>query len=306
MGMAEVIPGVSGGTIAFITGIYERLLLSIRSFGPGLIPVFRREGVAGIWRAVQGPFLLALLAGMVIGIVVGIFGITWLIEHYTKGVWSFFFGLILASAWWVARSAGRWNWLDWSALLVAALLSYTITVASPASGTEALWFVLLSGVIAISAMILPGISGSFLLLLLGMYTFIIQSVKGLLETRSAEHLVVVSVFAVGCVIGLAGASRVLTWIFKYYRNVALAVLTGFMLGSLNRLWPWKKVLSWRINSQGESVPLSEKSILPLDYTGDPQYWLVTGSVIFGILLVVILGRLSPDPEQEPEVHESHV
>jgi putative membrane protein len=306
MGMAEVVPGVSGGTIAFITGIYEELLLSIRAFGPGLIPVFRSQGVSGVWRAVHGSFLLALLAGMSIGIVAGIFGISWLIEHYTKGVWSFFFGLILASAWWVARSAGRWSWMDWVALLAAAILSYTITVASPASGTEALWFVLLSGVIAISAMILPGISGSFLLLLLGMYTYIIESVKGLLETRAQEHLLVVSVFAIGCLIGLAGASRILTWIFQHFRNVALAILTGFMIGSLNRLWPWKEVLSWRINSKGDHVPLVEKSILPQDYTGEPQYVLVIGSVLLGLALVFFLGRLSPDPEEEPEVHQDRV
>jgi putative membrane protein len=299
MGMAEVVPGVSGGTIAFITGIYEQLLEAIRAFHPRLIGVARRKGLVAVWTAIHGPFILALLAGMAGGIVIGVFGISWLIAHYPMGVWSFFFGLILASSIWVARSADRWGLADWVGFLGATLLAYGITVASPATGTEALWFVLVSGTIAISAMLLPGISGSFLLLLMGMYTLIIESVKGLLKTWSPEYLLVVGTFALGCLIGLAGASRLLHWVFQHFRNLALAILTGFMLGSLNRLWPWKRVDSYRINSKGEEVPFIESSILPADYPQDPQYLLVILSAVAGFSLVWLLGRVAPRAESGP-------
>lgn len=299
MGVAEVVPGVSGGTIAFITGIYEELLLSIRAVHPRLISVFRREGLAAVWQQLHGPFLLALLIGMAGGIVVGVFGISWLIAHYPKGVWSFFFGLILASAWWVARSSGRWSPGAWLGFVAATLLAYSITVISPSTGNESLWFVALSGMIAISAMLLPGISGSFLLLLMGMYTFIIGNVKAFLQTFALEHLYVVGAFGIGCLVGLAGASRVLTWIFQHFRDLALAILTGFMLGSLNRLWPWKVVEQYRLNSHGEEVPLIERSISPLEYAGDPQFLLVLSSMVLGFALVYLLGRFSPEPESGP-------
>lgn len=299
MGMAEVVPGVSGGTIAFITGIYEQLLESIRAFHPRLVPIWRERGFAAVWEEIHGWFLLSLLFGMAAGIVVGVFGISWLIAHYPKVVWSFFFGLILASAVWVARSVDKWQWTDLVGFLLATLLAYGITVASPATGTEALWFVLLSGTIAISAMLLPGISGSFLLLLMGMYTLIIESVKGLLKTFALEYLLVVGTFGIGCLIGLAGASRALHWVFMHFRNLALAILTGFMLGSLNRLWPWKEVLSVRLNSKGEEVPFLERSILPTDYVGDPQYLLVVAAAVAGFLLVGLLGRMAPKAESGP-------
>ncbi|MEZ5030766.1 MAG: DUF368 domain-containing protein [Saprospiraceae bacterium] len=293
MGMAEVVPGVSGGTIAFITGIYERLLEAIKSFSPALVGVFRREGVPGLWKAIHGNFLVALLLGMAAGIVVGIFGITWLIEHQPQAIWSFFFGLILASAVWIGRQMNGWTWREVTGLLVASALAYWITVASPATGSENLLFVLICGMIAISAMLLPGISGSFLLLLMGMYTVVIGHVKGMLETFAAEHLMIVGVFAVGCLIGLAGFSRVLTWVFRHYHNLALAILTGFMLGSLNRLWPWKIVTATRINSHGEEVPFIEQSVWPSDFPGDPQVLTVIVCLLAGFGLVWFMDSRSP-------------
>lgn len=299
MGMAEVVPGVSGGTIAFITGIYERLLEAIKSFSPALIPVFRKEGMPGLWKAIHGNFLLALLIGMGMGIVVGIFGITWLIEHHPQAIWSFFFGLILASALWISRQMKGWTWREVVGLLAASALAYWITIASPANGSENLLFVLICGMIAISAMLLPGISGSFLLLLMGMYTFVIGHVKGLLETLATEHLLVVGVFAVGCLVGLAGFSRILTWIFRHYHNLALAILTGFMLGSLNRLWPWKIVLSTRMNSHGEEVPFVERSVWPSDFPGDPQVLTVLLCLIAGFALVWFMDSRSPSEALDP-------
>ncbi|MCF8237178.1 MAG: DUF368 domain-containing protein [Saprospiraceae bacterium] len=300
MGMAEVVPGVSGGTIAFITGIYERLLDAIKSFHPSLIGVFRREGFNGVWLAIHGWFLLSLLSGMAVGIVIGIFGITWLIDHHPQAIWSFFFGLILASAIWISRQMDQWTWRDGVGLVLASLLAYWITIASPATGTEALWFVLICGMIAISAMLLPGISGSFLLLLMGMYTVVIGHVKGLLETFSMEHALVVGVFAVGCLIGLAGFSRILTWIFHHFHNLALAILTGFMVGSLNRLWPWKVVISTRTNSHGIEVPFLEKSVLPSDFPGEPQLLTVGICVLLGFGLVWLMDSQSPEKALDPD------
>lgn len=299
MGMAEVVPGVSGGTIAFITGIYEQLLHSIKAFHPSLIGVFRDEGIGGVWKAVNGLFLLSLLAGMGIGIIIGVFGITWLIEHQPLAIWSFFFGLILASSIWIVRQMNGWAIQDIIGLLVATGLALWITIASPSTGSEALWFVLISGTIAISAMLLPGISGSFLLLLMGMYTLVIGHVKGMLETFAMEHIIFVSVFLIGILIGLAGFSRVLTWVFKHYHNLALAILTGFMVGSLNRLWPWKEVVSTRMNSKGEAVPFVEKSVLPTDFTGDPQIIIVLLCATAGFLLVWLLDSKSPKEALDP-------
>lgn len=299
MGMAEVVPGVSGGTIAFITGIYSDLLSSIRAFHPRLIRLWKDQGFGAVWEAINGPFLSALLTGMAIGIVIGVFGISWLIAHYPKGVWSFFFGLILASAWWVSRSGSRWNLVSWIGFAGATLIAYGITVASPATGNEAPWFILISGIIAISAMLLPGISGSFLLLLMGMYTLVIENVKGLLKTGSLDNVIVVGSFAIGCLIGLAGASRILQWIFRQYHNLAIAILTGFMLGSLNRLWPWKRVEAYRLDNHGKEIPFLEVSILPGDYPDDPQYLLVFVCTLAGFLLVWALGRISPPAETGP-------
>jgi putative membrane protein len=296
MGMAEVVPGVSGGTIAFITGIYEELLISIKAFHPRLFKIFRDEGLAKVWQEIHGSFLVALLFGMAVGLVIGVFGISWLIEHEPKAIWSFFFGLIIASAAWVAKSSDTWYLKEWIGFLVATIIAFSVTVISPASGIEDLWFVFISGIIAISAMLLPGISGSFLLLLMGMYTFIISNVKEVLRSFQLEHLIVVGTFALGCLIGLAGAARALTWVFQHFRNLALAILTGFMLGSLNRLWPWKIVESFRLNSQGEEVPLVERSILPTSYAGDPQILTVILCALAGFMLVWLLGKVSPKAE----------
>lgn len=291
MGIAEVIPGVSGGTIAFITGIYTRLLGSIKAVGPELITAYRAGGIRQAWIALDGGFLVALLLGMAGGIVIGIFGISWLIEHYPMGIWSFFFGLIAGSAVLVARTVSEWKLPEWFAIILATGLAFYITIASPANGSESLIAIFVSGFIAISAMILPGISGSFLLLLMGMYALIIGNVKGLITQFGSNHFLVVSVFAAGCMLGLATSARILTWVFKHYHNTAMAILTGFMIGSLNRLWPWKTILSYRINSKGEQIPFLDKSVLPVHFEGDPQYIMVSVCLVAGILTVLWISKM---------------
>lgn len=291
MGIAEVIPGVSGGTIAFITGIYERLIKAIKAFGPEAVQGLRQDGLRGAWKAVDGNFLFFLVAGMALGVVAGVFGVTYILEHYPPLIWAFFFGLIIASVIYMVRQVPNWNLTNGLALVLAGALAYWITIAAPAQGTDALWFVFLSGAIAISAMILPGISGSFILLLMGMYTLIIPSVKEALKTFEPQSLVILVVFALGCLLGLAVFSRILSWTFERYRSTTLAALTGFMIGSLNKIWPWRKVLSYRTNSQGESVPFREANVWPGSYEGDP---LVLGAVLcllLGFALVFLLDRM---------------
>lgn len=293
MGIAEVIPGVSGGTIAFISGIYTQLLDAIKailSFEP--IIAFKKDGWKGLWVKIDGDFMLYLILGMAGGLVLGIFAITHLMESYPIPLWAFFFGLILASTWFIAKQIPVWNVPTMILFTLGAVLAYFYTVVSPTNGNEALWFVFISGTIAISALLLPGISGSFILLLLGMYAFVVGSVKNLLIDFNTSYLLVVGVFAAGCLLGLATFSRFLSWLFKIYPNQTLAILTGFMLGSLNKVWPWKIILSWRVNSQGEEIPFLEKSVSPFHPGIDnPQFLLALFLMVLGASLMFIFDRL---------------
>lgn len=292
MGIAEVIPGVSGGTIALITGIYLELINTIKAvLSPAWIKAWRQEGIAGAWRVANGRFLLFLVGGMAAGVVFGVFVVTHLLETFPQLLWAFFFGLIVASAIYVGRQVSRWRPAQVVCIIAGIALAYWISIANPAQGVDALWYVFLGGTIAISAMILPGISGSFILLLMGLYTYIIPTVKDALKTLAPESLVVLGVFGLGCLIGLGTFSRILSWTFKNYADQTLAVLTGFMIGSLNKIWPWRNVLTYRTNSRGEEVPFLEKNVLPGQYEGDA---LLAGAIlcaIAGFVIVFLLERL---------------
>ena len=292
MGIAEVIPGVSGGTIAFITGIYEKLLHTIKAFHPSLINTFKDEGLRGLWEKINGSFLVTLLIGMAGGIILGVFGVSHLIESYPEMLWAFFFGLIISSAIFIARQVQKWNLGELIFLIAGTLIAYYITIATPAQGNEALWFVFLSGTIAISALILPGISGSFILLLMGMYSFVIPTIKKALTSFDNESLLIVGTFGLGCLVGLLTFSRVLSWTFKNYNNPTLALLTGFVIGSLNKLWPWRNVISTRINSKGVEVPFLEESVLPGNYVGETYLTGVIICMIIGFISVFVIERIS--------------
>ncbi len=296
MGMAEVVPGVSGGTIAFITGIYEKLLSSIKQIlGPAAWTTWRQEGLAAAWKTINGSFLTLLLGGMVTGLIAGIIGITTLLEAYPPVVWAFFFGLIIASVLYIGRQINQWSITEIGALIIGLGVAYYLTVANPMQGNEQLLAVFASGAIAICALILPGISGSFILLLLGMYTFVLGSVRDLLSDPTVSGLIVVLVFALGCLSGLAGFSRLLSWTLDRFPYPTLAVLLGFMIGSLNKLWPWRNVVETRINSRGEAVPFIEANVLPLNYEGTPYVTAVMVAALFGFALVMLLERLGQEP-----------
>ena len=302
MGIAEVIPGVSGGTIAFVTGIYERLIGAIKNFlSPAPIRAFREGGVKSLWQVLDGRFLSVLLLGMGIGMLGGIFSISFLLEMYPAPIWGLFFGLIFASIFYIGGKVDYWNYSSILSFIIGAAIAFSITFLHPGQGTDALWFVFFSGMIAISALILPGVSGSFILLLMGMYTIIIPSVKDAIKTLNPDSLIIVGVFAAGCLIGLGVFSRVLTWAFKKYRDQTMAILAGFMLGSLNKIWPWRNVIEYRINSKGHKVPLIEDCVLPSQYLQAPPYrlWVVL-MMLTGVAIVIFLAKAEKKAKWEKE------
>jgi putative membrane protein len=276
MGAADVVPGVSGGTIAFISGIYEELINSIRSINATAVRLLLKGRLKEFWRAINGNFLVSILAGILFSIVALVKAITYLLEHEPILIWSFFFGLVLASSVTVCRTIERKTISRWVAFLLGAVGAYFITVATPAETPTGLWFIFLCGAIAICAMILPGISGSFILLLMGKYTYIMGAVKGLISgTEVVSNLLTLCCFAAGALIGIVSFSNLLSWLLSRWKDVTIALLGGFMFGSLNKIWPWKEVVETYVNSHGEVKPLVEVNIAP------------NGQVLPAILLAVI-------------------
>ena len=235
MGAADVVPGVSGGTIAFITGIYDELINSIKSINAASLKMFFTGKWGEFWKMINGKFLLFLLAGIGISVFSLAKIITWLLVAYPVLVWSFFFGLVLASTWFVGKDVKERNWKTGLGFLLGAALAFYITIATPAETPSHFLFIFLCGAIAICAMILPGISGSFILVLLGKYFLIMEAVKTL-------DLKVIAIFGIGACVGITSFSRLLSYALSHMRNITLAVLSGFMLGSLNKVWPWKETI----------------------------------------------------------------
>ena len=286
MGAADVVHGVSGGTIAFISGIYEELLGSISNISLKLLTTLRKEGVKTAWTQLNGNFLLALFLGIAISIISLAKLIEVLLDEHPILIWSFFFGLVLASIIYVGKQITRWNFGSIFLLILGAGLAYYITTLDPMmSENSSTWFLFISGMIAICAMILPGISGSFILVLLGAY-------KPVLNALNDKDIVSIVVFMLGAVVGLLSFSRILKWLFAKYKNFTLAALTGFIVGSLNKIWPWKETLTWRTNSEGLQVPLKQASISPNSYDGDAQLMLAIVLAIVGFGLILLLEKLA--------------
>lgn len=285
MGAADVVPGVSGGTIAFITNIYDELVSSIHSIGPKTLLILKRQGFAAAWDSINGNFLLTLFLGVATSIVTLAKVILHLLESQPVLIWAFFFGLILVSAVFIARQLGRWNALNIAGLVGGAVVAWLIADMSPSEVTATPLLIFLSGALAICAMILPGISGSFILLMLGMYGPILGAIKGF-------EVGTIALFGSGAVIGLLSFSRLLDWLLKHARDITLAVLTGFMLGSLNKVWPWKQTLSFRTNSQGEQVPLMQQNVSPSRYAElmqEPSQWpAALGLMLLAVVIVMLL------------------
>lgn len=288
MGAADAVPGVSGGTIAFMTGIYEELIYSLKQCGPSVLPILFKQGVRHAWQHINGTFLMALFTGVILSLLTVSRVVLYLLAHHPVLLWSFFFGLILAAVWSLARHINNWNIGLAGVFITGAISAYLITTITPTSIESTPLMVFFSGMIAICAMILPGISGSFLLLLLGMYAPMLMAIKEF-------DLVTLGIFATGCVIGLLSFSHVLSWMFTYHKKITLALLGGFMLGSLNKVWPWKHTIETMIDRHGKEIPVVQSNVLPQSFemlTQQSSYLLYALMLmLLGILLVVILEKI---------------
>jgi len=288
MGAADVVPGVSGGTIAFISGIYEELIDSINKVSLNAFKVLKKEGFVAMWQSINGNFLISLLIGIAISVITLAKLIRHLLETQPVLIWAFFFGLVLASIIHVAKQITKWNLVSVILLVLGAFVAYYITTLVPQTAEISSGYIFLSGALAICAMILPGISGSYILLLLGMY-------KPVLDAIHDKDLKTIGLLGAGAVVGLLSFSRLLKWLFDNYQNLTLATLTGFIIGSLNKIWPWKKVIdSEMIN--GKLKILQEKSISPFHYEGENELFFAIGLAFVGFMFIVFLEKLSVKKE----------
>ena len=289
MGAADVVPGVSGGTIAFITGIYEELINSIKNINFRTISTLWKEGLPAFWKAVNGNFLLSIVAGILISVLSLARILEYLLVNHPVLIWSFFFGLIIGSAIFVARSIEKWSIGTFISLLAGIAIAWIITSFTPAETSEAYWFIFLAGALAICAMILPGISGSFILLLLGKYQFVLSALN---EGRIS----IIAVLLAGALTGIIAFSHLLSWLLEKFHHLTIALLAGFMIGSLNKIWPWKVTVETYIDSHGEIQPLLQDNVLPgrfISETGtDPQILWAVLLALAGFLLIFLFEGMS--------------
>lgn len=289
MGAADIVPGVSGGSIALIAGIYQELLDSINAFNLDNLRLLKSFQIKEFYVRLNGNFLLSLVLGILTSIFALSQVITYLMEEHPIPLWSFFCGLILVSAFLILKNIQRWTIGVLVALALGTVFAWWITNLPPTTTPDAHWFTFVAGAIAICAMILPGISGSFILLILGKYETILLAV-------SQKDFFTLGLFALGCLVGILSFSRVVAFLLKRYYATTIGLLSGFMLGSVNKLWPWKIVTAWRTSSKGEQVPFLTENILPGDYLAQvgqqPQIGWAIGAFFFGIGLVLFIEWLA--------------
>ncbi len=297
MGSADVVPGVSGGTMAFILGIYEELIMSIRAVGqPTFLKALARLRVAEALRVINFPFLAAVGAGIGLAVLTLAKGLSWMLQNQPVMLWSFFFGLVLASVMTVSKRVKRWSPATGAALLVGAVGAYLLVGAVPLQTPNAWWFLVLSGALAICAMILPGISGAFILVLLGKYQFVLDAVN-------QRDLVTLGLVGLGAGLGIVTFAQVLGWLFRRYHDLTVALLTGLMVGSLRKIWPWKEVVDFILDRHGEMIPTVERNILPPLAVGGHFNWevgLALGLALLGFATVMLLDHWAHllDPQEQ--------
>ncbi|MFD2101067.1 DUF368 domain-containing protein [Flagellimonas iocasae] len=284
MGAADVVPGVSGGTIAFISGIYEELITSINNINLSLFKILKKDGVKAAWEKINGNFLVALFLGIFISVLSLAKFLSWLLENKPVLLWSFFFGLVLASIFFVGKEITKWTLGTVVVLILGAAVAFFITELPPNENVESLPYLFLSGALAVCAMILPGISGAFILVLLGSY-------KTILDAVHERDIKIVLTVAVGAIFGLLSFARLLKWMFTHYKNITLALLTGFILGSLNKIWPWKKVLETKTFGE-KTIVVDDMNVWPSAFEGDNQLILAIILAIIGFSLIFILEKVA--------------
>jgi len=284
MGAADAVPGVSGGTIAFISGIYEELISSISNIKLSLFQTLVSKGFKSFWKDLNGNFITALMMGIIISFVSFMRLAKFLLENHPILIWSFFFGLIIASIYFVGKQINKWNISTIIALIIGAAIAFYITILPALASNNSSLYLFISGSIAICAMILPGISGSFILIILGAY-------KTLSDALHDFDIKKILIFTFGALVGLLSFSHLLKWLFKNYHNITLALLTGFIFGSLNKVWPWKETLTCHTNSKGIKTAVLQESVSPFSFNGESQIVFAVTLMIIGFLTIFILEKI---------------
>ncbi len=292
MGAADVVPGVSGGTIAFVSGIYEELLDSISKLNIKAFSVLKNDGIRPFWDYINGSFLLSLFAGIACSVISLAKGISWLLEEQPILLWSFFFGLVLASVVFLAKELKSVIWWQYIWTVLGIVIALYISSLGVSENSQSMWYLFLSGAVAICALILPGISGAFILVLMGSYEHILNAVH-------ERELKTIFIVGLGALSGLAIFSRFLKWTFKHYKNQTLLILIGFVLGSLSTIWPWKEILEKMMIGEKEII-LSTKNVLPGNFKDDPQLLLSLVSGLIGFLLIFALEKIATYKAQRPK------
>ena len=283
MGAADAVPGVSGGTIAFISGIYEELISSISNINASLFKTLFNKGIKAFWNQANGNFIASLLIGIIISFITFMRIAKYLLENEPVLIWSFFFGLIVSSIYFVGKQITKWNIPVIIASIIGTCIAFYITTLPALATNDNSLFLFFAGAIAICAMILPGISGSFILIILGAY-------KTLSDALHDFDIKKIFIFTCGAIVGLLSFSHLLKWLFKHYHNITLALLTGFIFGSLNKVWPWKETLTWHTNSKGIKIPVLQESISPFAFNGENQIVFAIGLMVLGFLTIFILEK----------------
>ncbi len=310
MGTADVIPGVSGGTIAFITGIYKKLIGSLKEVD--LLAV--KYLVTFKWKTLEAKINGFFLLTLIIGVFISVFSfaklIKFILDSYPEAIWAFFFGLIIASTIVIARHLEKtWTVKNIIAFTIGGIVAYLLSRSQIIQTPDTPVYIFFAGVLSIMAMILPGISGSYILVIINKYRFIIDTVAGIgtgvnniiggllsgdmnLVAQSWEEsqFMPLLIFEAGTLVGVIGFSKVLNWLFKKFHDITISVLTGFMVGSLNKVWPWKVTLEFYKDRKGHTCPLVEENVLPEAY--DQYFFLAVGLAIAGFLIVYLLERFS--------------
>lgn len=297
MGAADVVPGVSGGTIALITHIYERLISAIDTISLSLVLQLFTSNRKEAWAKLDGSFLLALSLGIGTSILLVTGGVSWLLEYFPIPLWAFFFGLILSSAFVLKSSVSNWNMGSILMLILGGLIAFGIGLVAPSQGSESFIYLFFCGMLVVIAMILPGISGAFILILLGAYGTALDTVEQL-KSFVIDGFIVFAVMASGGLVGLKVFAKILRWLYTTYKNMVLATMIGFLLGSLYKVWPWKEITQYYTNSSGERMPLTSVSVFPDVLNADNHVILAVCTFFLGLILLFLLERLSKSKPNE--------
>ena len=289
MGAAEVVPGVSGGTIAFVSGFYERLVNGIARLTPFSLLELPKIGFASWWKKYDLGFLFVLFGAMLVSILILARGVSYLLAEHPVGIWSFFFGLVLSSIFVVGRRLLPLSVESGLAFVVGVAVGMVVVRIIPFEAEISGFTLFAGGCIAVCAWILPGLSGSFLLLVLGLYQTVIAAIKNF-------ELLTLGYLGLGCVVGLMCFSRILTVLLARFYDVTVALLVGFMLGSLTKIWPWKHTTSYQIKHDGGQIPVVQEPVLPGAYEqltgGDPEVVLALAALVTGVFVIFLMDRFA--------------